>query len=256
MPIRNRFHRCLQSALVALPVTLLIASISHAGEVDRIQSQAKEGEFVTVTGFVVSVSEKKLFTLEDASGEQILAVIPDFLQRTAGTPEVGETIRVSGKYDHRTLLDEEKSHEAERDRNWGIRVATMERKIPSSGRNPTPDPALTHADKAPGASPAAPATAVTIATPDTGEDLKNRLIAARKHVLKAKQALGDAKAETARGIYRNVAGAEKASLAANQTRAQQEYDAAVDAIEPLVEEARSSGMDPKMLELYGEGVTR
>ena len=48
----------------------------------------------------------------------------------------------------------------------------------------------------------------------------------------------------------------QAEFAASEKQAQQAYDDAIDAIEPLVEEARSSGLDPKLIELYEAGLTR
>lgn len=240
--------------LASLPT--LFATSAQGGEVSRIHADAKEGQVVSVLGHVVSISRKRLFTIEDASGDQILTVIPDHLQRTAGTPAKGETIRVQGKYDHRTFLDLDKSTKVAKGKHWGIRVSAVERNIPSSGRNATPDPAMSDARPNSMASPAAPLSAVTIATPNTTADLKNRLSIARKHALGAQKELGNAKAEVARGIHRNVEGAEKAALAAREERAQREYDEAINAMEPLAEEARDSGVDPKLIELYEAGITQ
>jgi uncharacterized protein YdeI (BOF family) len=240
--------------LTSLPA--LITSTAQAGDVRQIHTDAKEGERVTLTGRVSSISRKRFFTLEDESGVKIVTVIPDHLQREAGTPKKGETIRVRGKYDHKTLLDVDKSKKSNRDRTWGIRVSSMDRNLSRSARNPSPDPAMTDEQPQSKASPAAPQSAVTIATPNTTEDLKNRLSNARKHALAAKERLGNAQAKVARGIYRNVEGAEKAELAASEKRARAKFDEATAAIAPLVEEARKSGLDPKLIELYEAGVTQ
>lgn len=258
MSVRISFSRDLLMLVLLASIPTLFASSAQAGDMSRIHSDAKEGQVVTVMGHVVSISRNVVFTLEDESGDQILAVIPDHLQRTVGTPKKGETIRVRGKYDHKTLLDRNKSTNVAKDKNWGIRVAAVERNLSSSGRNPTADPALSHVqpEAESEASPAAPLSAVTIATPNTTEDLKNRLSIARKHALGARKELGNAKAEVARGIHRNVEGAEQASLAAREQRAQQDYDEAIDVIEPLVEEARDSGLDPKLIELYEAGISQ
>jgi hypothetical protein len=256
MSDRISFSRGLLMLVLLASLPTLFASSARAGDVSRIHADAKEGQVVTVLGHVVSISRKVVFTLEDESGDQILAVIPDHLQRTVGTPKKGETIRVQGKYDHKTLLDGDKSTKASKGKNWGIRVAAVERNLSSSGRNPTPDPAMSHVQPEANAPPAAPLSAVTIATPNTTKDLKNRLSIARKHALGAQKELGNARAEVARGIHRNVKGAEQAALAAREERAQRKYDGAINAIEPLVEEARDSGLDPKLIELYEAGITQ
>jgi hypothetical protein len=256
MSVRISFSRDLLMVVLLASLPTLFVSSAQAGDVSRIHADAKEGQAVTVVGHVVSISRNVRFTLEDASGDRILTVIPDHLQRTVGTPAKGETIRVQGKYDHKTFLDGDKSTKAAKDKNWGIRVSAVERNLSSSGRNPTPDPAMSHVRPDSKASPAAPMSAVTIATPNTTEDLKNRLSIARKRALGAQKVLGNVRAEVARGIHRNVEGAEKAALAAREERAQREYDAAIGAIAPLVEEARDSGLDPKLIELYEAGITQ
>lgn len=248
---RNPFMIVLGAA-----ISVLSASGAQAGEVSRIHANAQEGQFVTLVGHVVSISRNVVFTLEDESGDQILTVIPDHLQREKGTPEQGETIRVQGKYDHKTLLDKDKSTDVDREANWGIRVSEVERNVSSSGRNPTPDKADSQVRRDTAVSPAAPMGAVTIATPKATEELKNRLTSARKRVLAAQKELANAKTGVARAIYRNVEGPEKAALTANEERAQREYDEAISAIEPLIEEAHDSGLDPKTIELYEAGITQ
>ena len=147
----------------------------------------------------------------------------------------------------------------------------MDRDVSTSGRNPKhagpaprppgaaaskPAPATQSPDTAAKPAPAAPSGAVTLATPNTSEELKARLTVARKHALTAQKELESANAALARGLYRKVEGAEEAALSASQKRAQQGYDEAIVAIEPLVEEARESGVDPKVIDLYEAGITK
>jgi hypothetical protein len=185
-------------------------------------------------------------------------VIPDHLLREIGDPKKGEAIRVRGKYDHRTHLDVDKSKEADPGKHWGIRASAVDRNVETSGRNPSPPehrvPA--NADAVTKAAPAAPLTAVTVGGPNTPGELKARLTAARKTALAAQKKLEDANADFARGEYRKVDGAERGALSGNQKSAQQEYNEAIDAMLPLVEEAHESGVDPKVIELYEAGLTK
>jgi len=222
-----------------------------------IRSEAREGQVVTLQGRVVSVSRSRFFTLEDVSGKKMITLIPEHLQREIGKPKKGETIRVRGKYGHKTLLDVEKSMKTVSDNTWGIRVSSVDRNVPSNGRNPSPaDPVAESAGPDTKAAPAAPLSAVTIGTPNIREELKVRLTVARKGALAAQKKLEDANAEFARGEYRKVEGAEKEVLSGSQTRAQQEYDAAIAEMLPLVEEAHEAGLDPKLIELYEAGITK
>jgi len=239
--------------LLCVSALALFASIAQAEDrpsrlglswgVQRIHSEAREGDTVTLEGRVVSISRD----------------IPNHLMRDTGKPKSGETIRVRGKYDHKTHLDVDKSKKADTRKNWGIRVSAIDRNVSTSGRNTgAPEhvtPSSTTGEKA---APAAPmgSTLGTVGTPNTPAELKARLTAARKHVLATQKKLDDSKADFARGEYRNVEGAERDALTANQKRAQQEYDEAVTVISPLVEEAREAGVDPKVLELYEAGITK
>ena len=251
--------------LSALLLTLL-ASAAQAGAprlgpswgVDRIHSDAQEGDIVTLEGQVVSLSRSRFFTLEDASGERMLVVIPDHLMRKTGKPKKGETIRVRGKYDHRTHLDVDKSKGSDKKKHWGIRVSAIDRNVATSGRNPNPPvhPAPKSADPATKATPAAPLNAGTVGGPNTTAELKARLTAARKTALAAQKKLENVNAEFARGEYRKVEGAEREALSGGQKRAQQEYNEAIDAMLPLVEEAHESGVDPGVIKLYEAGLTK
>lgn len=262
LPSRDlHFSLILSASVLALLVSTAQAGTPRLGPswgVDRIRSEAREGDVVTLEGRVVSVSRSRFFTMQDGSGEQILVVIPNHLLREIGEPTKGEVIRVRGKYDHRTHLDVDKSEEAEPGKHWGIRVSAVDRNVEASGRNPNPPEhrVPTSADAATKAAPAAPLTAVTVGGPNTPGELKARLTAARKTAIAAQKKLEDANTDFARGEYRKVDGAERDALSGNQKSAQQEYNEAIDAMLPLVEEARESGVDPKVIELYEAGLTK
>jgi hypothetical protein len=89
-------------------------------------------------------------------------------------------------------------------------------------------------------------------TPHGGEQLKEKLIAARKNWVTKKNQLEEASAANARAEYQ----AEKTgrpvdpALFARQQEARQEAEAAHAAIAPLVEQGHEAGMSPKVLELY------
>ena len=262
---RLHSHDLLFPVLLLASLLTLIASIAQAEApsprsswgVARIRSEAREGQVVTLQGRVVSVSRSRFFTLEDVSGKQMISVIPEHLLRETGKPKRGETIRVRGKYDHKTLLDVEKSKKSDSEGIWGIRVSSVDRNVPSSGRNPSPaDPMASSAGSDTKAAPAAPMSAVTIGTPNIREELKERLTVARKSALAAQKKLEDANAEWARGEYRKVEGAERETLSGSQKRAQQEHDEAIAAMLPLVEEAHEAGLDPKLIKLYEAGITK
>ena len=254
------------STLIFASLLALVASTAQAGTprlgpswgVDRIRSEAKEGDVVTLEGHVVSVSRSRFFTLEDVSGEQILVAIPNHLLRETGKPGKGETIRVRGKYDHRTHLDVDKSQKSDPRKNWGIRVSAMDRNVSTSGRNPNPADSVAPSAPVPSAreTPAAPMGAASVGGPKLPVELKSRLAAARKTALAAQGKLENANTEFARGQYRNVEGAERDALSGSQKRAQQEYDEAIAAMLPLVEEAHESGVDPKAIDLYESGLTK
>ena len=266
---RLRSRDLLFPLLLCVSALALFASIAQAEDrpsrlglswgVERIHSEAREGDTVTLEGRVVSISRSRFFTLQDAAGDQIVTDIPNHLMRDTGKPKSGETIRVRGKYDHKTHLDVDKSKKADTRKNWGIRVSAIDRNVSTSGRNTgAPEhvtPSSTTGEKAAPAAPMGSALG-TVGTPNTPAELKARLTAARKHVLATQKKLDDSKADFARGEYRKVEGAERDALSANQKRAQQEYDEAVAVISPLVEEAREAGVDPKVLELYEAGITK
>jgi uncharacterized protein YdeI (BOF family) len=264
MSIRHLHFRDLLFSVLLLSLSALFASsgqaegprVGFSWGVDRIHSDAEEGQVVTLEGHVVSISRKRFFTLEDASGERIVTVIPENLQRETGTPAKGETIRVRGKYDHKTFLDGDKSTKADTRKNWGIRVSAVHRNVSTSGRNPNPpDWGTLDAGSGSTGAPAAPLTAVTVGTPNTPGELKARLSAARTQTRAAQKELGDARQSHARAVHQKVGGDEMAALVASEQRAQQKFDEAAAAMRSLVEEARKSGASPKLIELYEAGIT-
>jgi hypothetical protein len=259
-------HNLLVLALLHVSALALFASSSQADPsrlgmpwpIERIRSGAIEGDIVTLEGRVVSISRSRFFTLEDASGDRIVTAIPNHLMRDTGKPKSGETIRVQGRYDHKTLLDVDKSKNADTQKNWGIRVSAMDRNVSTTGRNPNaPKYAEPSADQDTKAAPAAPmSTAITVGTPNAPAGLKSRLAAARKRALAAQKRLEDANAEVARGEYRKVEGDERNALSEKQKHAQHEYEKAVSVIPPLVDEAIEAGVDRKALELFEAGLTK
>lgn len=263
---RPRPHDLLFLVLLHVSALALFATSSQAdpprlgppSSIERIRTNAIEGDFVTLQGRVVSIRQSRFYTLEDASGDRIITVIPNHLTRDTGEPKSGETIRVRGKYDHKTLLDVDKSKKADTRKNWGIRVSAIDRNVATSGRNPNapkyPEPS---ADQGAKAAPAARMdTAVTVGTPNAPAELKSRLSVARKQALASRKRLENANADVARGVYRNVEGDERNALSAKQKHAQHEYDEALSVIPPLVEEAIEAGVDRKVLELFEAGLTK
>lgn len=265
------------SPSLALPILLLLAGLlfalassaqaqtSRLGAswgVEQIRAEARQADIVTLEGRVVSTSRSRFFTLEDDSGAQMVTVIPEYLQREIGTPRTGETIRVRGKYDHKTFVDYGKTRTGDPQKTWGIRVTAVDRNLRASGRNPHPADSPTpgaNPASASSAAPAAPAASpevVTIGTPNTPAELKARLSAARQRVLEAQKDLESANEAQARGTYRKLEGAEMDAISANQRRAQQEYAEAIAEVPPLVEQARQAGVDPTVIELYEAGITQ
>jgi uncharacterized protein YdeI (BOF family) len=227
--------------------------------IDQIRSDAREGDSVTVQGRVVSVRNSRLFTLEDDSGSQIVVVIPNHVQREQGKPENGEVIRIRGKYDHKTFVDTRSKDKGAPEKTWGVRVSELARNVETSGRNPhRPDPSASAPHEKPSAkeAPAAPVGLVTVGTPNTPRALKDQLGAARQRALKARKDLESANVAFNRAESDGIQAAERADLAQRQAQAQQEYDDAIAAIGPLVEEAREAGVDPKAIELFEAGVTK
>jgi len=271
MPFRDRSTRP-SLFLILLGFTVLgaasVATTAAAEEpwrlrpgrsVDQIRSEAREGESVTVEGRVVSISSSRLFTLEDDAGSQIVVVIPNHVQREQGTPESGEVIRVRGKYDHKTFVDTGSKDRGAVEKTWGVRVSEVVRNVETGGRNPhRPDSSAATPREKPSAkeAPAAPAGLVTVGTPNTPRALKDQLGAARQRALKAQNDLESANVALNRAEADGIQAAERDALAESQTRAQQEYDDAIAAIGPLVEEAREAGVDPKVIELFEAGVTK
>jgi len=260
----SRSLLALAAYLLAIAAVAVVGSASaepSAESISMIREWAKAGDWVSARGRVVDVSESRFFTIEDEANDQIIVEIPDFLTRELGMPERGEKIRVQGKYDRRSLRYSDTATSAEPAEDWGIRAARLDRNLPSSGVNPDPDPAPRKAAEAlrreaSDASPAAPGGVMTVATPDTPAALKGRMMAARKRALAAKAQLESASAAYARAEYEQTPASQRSALSASQQTAQQAYDQALEEISALVEQARESGVDPEVLELYEAGLTK
>ena len=89
-------------------------------------------------------------------------------------------------------------------------------------------------------------------TPRGGDQLKEKLIAARKNWVVKKNQLEEASAAHARAEYQaeQTGRPVDPALFAREQEARQEAEAAHAAIAPLVEQGREAGMSPEVLELY------
>lgn len=89
-------------------------------------------------------------------------------------------------------------------------------------------------------------------TPHGGEQLKEKLVAARKNWVMKKNQLEEASAAYARAEYQSDQTGRPVdpALFARQQEAMQEAEVAHAAIAPLVEQGHEAGMSPEILELY------
>jgi hypothetical protein len=244
-------------ALVSGPVFASdLATPETRSSIEKVRSEAQKGDFVSVRGTVTRISSNRFFDLQDEFGAQMIVLISDHIQREAGTPRTGETIRVRGKYDHKTLLQPSKAERADPEKNWGIRVSNLERNLSVSGRNPHQAPAWDPEPLTTSPTPAAPAGDLRVASPRASSELKERMGKARQRVLSAQRVASEADAKLAQGQYRGVSGAELEELETEQEAAQLQIAEAKSAIAPLVDEARGEGVDETLLELYESGITR
>ena len=107
-----------------LAACLLLASASaEAKSIAEIRASAKEGDLVTVEGRITDVrtgsGSRQIVTLEDDS-DRVLIRVPEYLLRELNEgrdPQVGNRVRVSGKWGH-AYLDEGV---------WGLQAEHAER---------------------------------------------------------------------------------------------------------------------------------
>jgi hypothetical protein len=99
------------------------ASAAEAKSIAEIRASAKEGDLVTVEGRVTDVrtgsGSRQIVTLEDDS-DRVLIRVPEYLLRELNEgrdPQVGNRVRVSGKWGH-AYLDED---------IWGLQAEHAER---------------------------------------------------------------------------------------------------------------------------------
>jgi hypothetical protein len=94
-------------------------------------------------------------------------------------------------------------------------------------------------------------------TPTSNDALKNELIAARKNWIAKKKIADDASAAHARAEYQAMQDGTKVdpALTERQRLAREEAARAHQAMNPLVERARSAGFAPQTLKLYEESST-
>lgn len=204
------------------------------------------GDYFVVEGVVRKSGQMDLYTIEDDSG-QMLIYIPEFLRREHGTPEDGERIRVSGKFDQKKL-----------DRSTqGMRVSSLRRLGHSPGfQGEAVDPE--HTTPRPTPSPPAARAAGEDATKQVfqgtaTEDFKQRASVARRELEAARKELEQASQAYARALY-DAGEPSKVdpAVAAREQAAEKRLKDARAQVEALVEEGRKSGVDADVIDLYEE----
>lgn len=235
--------------------------LGQPSTIESIRESALVGDFVTVQGEVVGSTSKRLFELQDDSGT-VLVVIPDHVQRDLGTPKKSETVRVFGRWDHDPSKAPERAEAQTEGRKaestWGIRVQRLERNLSSSSRNPIhslidEEPLPTR--KPASSTPAAIETEVQVHDPQIEAEFKQRLATAKDKVIAAQKAYDDASGDYARALHRGVEGAELETLELRRTNARSAFADAAAAIPPLTAEARESGIDESLIQIYENGIT-
>jgi hypothetical protein len=109
--------------LAAACLVWVCASAAEAKSIAEIRASAKEGDLVTVEGRITDVrtgsGSRQIVTLEDDS-DRVLIRVPEYLLRELNEgrdPQVGNRVRVSGKWGH-AYLDEG---------IWGLQAEHAER---------------------------------------------------------------------------------------------------------------------------------
>jgi uncharacterized protein YdeI (BOF family) len=231
-------------ALAAAPASAWKGLLeSQVIPIARAQDHAASGDRFVIEGIVINSKDGRIFLVRDDSGEMYV-VIPDFLKREHGIPGKHERIRVAGRYDHKHLEPA----------ITGMRVQDMERlgragatqgSAPSGTAEAAPAPTRAATD------PAAPAPNASAHAPSTPEEWKNRLSGARQELLAAEKELDAANAAYARELRDAQAPADvDPAVTANLERVEARVLRARQALPGLVEEARSAGVSPELLDLY------
>lgn len=239
-------------ALLAVPAAAwksrlegLVVPIAEAHEF------ADKGDRIVVEGVVQDSADARIFRIRDDTGDLYLR-IPESLRREHGVPQRHERIRVAGRWTD-AYLDKDIQ---------GIHVQILERLGRDGARSGAPGPAVEPAP-APQTSPPAAASSDPSApkkqvfAPRTSAAWKQRLGDARQRVLRAEREAQQANAEFARAV--NAQGSEEAvdpAIAQRRKRTDAELAAARQEIPELVTAARSSGVDPKILEIYERATLR
>ncbi len=225
-------------------------------DIEEVRTNAEVWDFVTIEGRVVRKTSGLFFQLEDDTGTMTVR-IPNHVTRELGIPKLNERIRVAGKFDHKTLWTKG-DHNAKPDSPyWGIRVARMDRNVSNDSDTRNPDAPTSEPIAPRPATPAAIGETSFEARPNAGKELVDRLAAGRKRVDSARNDLEDADAAYARALGRNESDPAKLETLQGQRRsAESDLQEAVDAIPPLVLEARDAGVAESVLDLYRQATAQ
>jgi len=207
------------------------------------------GDFFVIEGVVIEVKGKKLFRVQDDSGE-MLVLIPEFLRRDKGTPKRNERIRVSGKFDRKKLDTGTQGMRAQQLHRLGVDSGHQGEKR----AEPRPIPRT--------ATPAAPrphAAEPKVVQPTVSQDLVTKLGEKRRQYDAAKKEVEDAQVAYGRALRQaGSSGEVDPSVRQRTERAEQRLVEIRGEIAPLVEEAEQAGVPESTLRRYEEliGVSR
>lgn len=234
--------------VAALPAAAWKGSIvSGIVSIADVQEKAEVGDYFAVQGVVIKKEGKRLFTIQDDTGEMIV-LIPENLTRSNGMPRMGEQVVLSGKYDREKL--NKQIH--------GMRVSTLELQGRVTGGGPaaqspttttTPEPIDREAIR--------PSSEPGVMAPTVSAAWKQRLTTARQEWLAAVEASKNANGDYARAIYQ--AGSDEAvdpALRQSAADSDERLRLAEDDVADLVEQAREDGVSEETLRLYERATQR
>ena len=226
--------------LDARPAVAQLGGIMGVGTIAHAQEQAVIGDYFAIEGTVTKSRSRGLYTVQDESGE-MLVLIPEFITREVGVPELYEKIRVSGKFDRKKL-----DHGIQ-----GMRVARLERLGKNlGGRGATSEVSIPEPSAPPAARSVEDNNAELI-VPVLSEELKRRLSAQRMAFDAANEEVEEASGDYAKALYQAGENGEVSrDVQERMARAEAHRDDIAKTIPPLVEEARKAGVAPELLKMY------
>lgn len=236
MNTRSQLLMTLVAATMALPshAEVVGSRLGAASSIAVVHEYGKKRDNVVLEGEVLRHWRQNLYEIEDATGRMI-TLIPDHVRRETGDPEVGERIRVRGKFDHKALDDD----------RWGVRVEVLERDRPEPPRPIAEAPAVV----AP--LPSLPASAAPFqAEAHADRALVEELRLAKERVTTAREALVEAEIAYMRGMAAKLPEPEVSELAQREEAAKAVVEEAIEPIEGLVEQARAEGVSPGLIRMY------